>query len=108
MRALKALRSSLRPGGALVLEMNGKETAARDFVESEEFERGGWSVRTEYAVVGAWEGLRNRWILSRGDERVDRAFTLRLYSGVELASALDRAIAVLEGGAPPEAEKLPC
>lgn len=88
LRALKALRSSLRPGGSLILEMNGKETAARDFVESEEFERGGWHVRTEYAVVGAWEGLRNRWILSRDKERVDRSFTLRLYSGVELAGAL--------------------
>jgi SAM-dependent methyltransferase len=91
LASLRSLRASLRPGGALVLEMNGKETAARDFVRSEEFERGGWGVRTEHEVVGAWEGLRNRWILSRGDERVDRNFTLRLYSGAELRRALAEA-----------------
>ena len=78
----------LRPGGALVLETTGKETAARDFTAGESFERGGWDVRTEFAVVGAWEGLRNRWILSRGGEIVDRSFVLRLYSGTELKTAL--------------------
>lgn len=88
LAALRSLSAALKPGGALVLEVNGKETAVRDFVRSEEFERGGWSVRTEYAVVGAWEGLRNRWILSRDGESVDRSFTLRLYSGVELRRAL--------------------
>jgi SAM-dependent methyltransferase len=88
LAALRSLRAALRPGGALVLETTGKETAARDFTPGESFERGGWSVRTEFSVVGAWEGLRNRWILSRGDELVDRAFTLRLYSGTELAAAL--------------------
>jgi SAM-dependent methyltransferase len=91
LAALIALRRSLAPGGALVLEMNGKETAVRDFVPSEDFERGGWSVRTEYAVAGAWEGLRNRWILRRGARTVDRTFTLRLYSGVELRRALAEA-----------------
>jgi SAM-dependent methyltransferase len=86
--ALRRLRRALKAGGQLVLETTGKETAARDFTEGESFERGGWEVRTEFAVVGAWEGLRNRWILTRGDERVDRAFVLRLYSGTELKGAL--------------------
>jgi SAM-dependent methyltransferase len=86
--ALKRLRSALRPGGALVLEMRGKETVARDYVAGETFERGGWDVRTEYGIVGDWEGLRNRWVLSRGSEVVDRSFVLRLYSGVELKEAL--------------------
>ncbi len=86
--ALRRLRACLRPGGALVLETTGKETAARDFTAGESFERGGWGVRTEYSVVGAWEGLRNRWILERGDEIVDREFVLRLYSGTEMRAAL--------------------
>jgi len=88
LAALSSLRAALKPGGALVLETTGKETAARDFTEGESFERGGWGVRTEFSVVGAWEGLRNRWILTRGDELVDHAFTLRLYSGTELEAAL--------------------
>jgi SAM-dependent methyltransferase len=88
LRALRRLRSVLKPGGSLLLEMTGKETAARDFVTGESFERGGWTVTTEFSVVGPWEGLRNRWILSRGEELVDRAFVLRLYSGRELETAL--------------------
>jgi SAM-dependent methyltransferase len=91
LAALRSLRRSLRPGGALVLEMNGKETAVRDYVRSEEYERGGWSVRTENEVVGAWEGMRFRWILTGPGGRVDRSFTLRLYSGTELARALAKA-----------------
>ncbi len=91
LRALRVLHAALKPGGALVLEMNGKETAARDFVESEEFERGGWRLRTEYSVVGAWEGLCSRWILRKGGELVDRSFVVRLYSGVELGRVLAEA-----------------
>ncbi len=89
--ALARLRAALRPGGSLVIETTGKETAARDFIAGESFERGGWVIRTEYSVVGAWEGLRNRWILSRDGEIVDRSFVIRLYSGTELRAALLKA-----------------
>jgi SAM-dependent methyltransferase len=88
LQALRNLRDALRPGGQLLLETTGKETAARDFTGGECFERGGWGVRTEYSVIGDWEGLRNRWILSRGRELVDRSFDLRLYSAKELKEAL--------------------
>ena len=88
LTALRRLRAALRPGGALVLETTGKETAARDFTEGESFERGGWGIRTEFSVVGPWEGLRNRWILSRDGETLDRSFVIRLYSGTELREAL--------------------
>jgi SAM-dependent methyltransferase len=88
LAALRGLRAALKPGGSLVLETTGKETASRDFTAGESFERGGWQVSTEYSVVGAWEGLRNRWILRRGGELVDRSFVIRLYSGTELRAAL--------------------
>jgi len=93
LAALRRFRASLKPGGALVLETTGKETAVRDFVEGEWFERDGMTILTEYEVVGSWEGLRNRWVIVRsaGDgrlERVDRSFVIRLYSAVELRSAL--------------------
>jgi SAM-dependent methyltransferase len=88
LAALRRLRAALKDGGALVLETTGKETAARDFTAGESFERGGWGVRTEFSVVGHWEGLRNRWILSRGSELVDRAFVLRLYAGTEMRATL--------------------
>ncbi|HRY72602.1 MAG TPA: class I SAM-dependent methyltransferase [Spirochaetia bacterium] len=88
LAALRALRSSLAPGGSLVIETLGKETAVRDFIEGEWFERGGWTVLTEFSVDGAWEGLRTRWVLLRGAERIDRSFVQRLYSGVEMRKAL--------------------
>lgn len=88
---LRNIRESLRPGGRFVLEMLGKETAVRDFTEGEWFERNGWTVLTEYSVVGAWEGMRNRWVLIRGAERIERSFVQRLYSGTEMAALLARA-----------------
>jgi SAM-dependent methyltransferase len=88
LEALRRLRAALKPGGALVLETNGKETAVRDFTPGESFERGGWEIRTEFSVVGPWEGLRNRWVVSRDGTTVDRAFVLRLYAGTELRAAL--------------------
>lgn len=91
--ALARLRENLRPEGVLVLETRGKETVAREFTDGEEFSRSGWDVRTEFRVSGDWEGLVNRWILSSPDgaRRVDRSFTLRLYSGTEMKAALAEA-----------------
>jgi SAM-dependent methyltransferase len=82
---------SLRIGGSLVLETLGKEVAARTFIEGESFERAGWKVRTEYAIVGAWEAQTNRWILERPGQVIDRTFDLRLYSAVEMIDALRKA-----------------
>lgn len=82
---------NLAPGGCLVLETVGKETAARDFVEREEFERAGWNVTTEFKILGGWEYEVNRWILEKGAERVDHSFALRLYSGYEMRQALAEA-----------------
>lgn len=80
---------SLAPGGTLVMEMSGKETAARDFIEGEWFERDGRLVMTQFEVMGAWEGLRHRWIIVDGARRVDRSWIQRLYSAAELRAALE-------------------
>lgn len=41
---------------------------------------------TQFEVVGAWEGLRSRWILIDNETggRIDHEFVQRLYSAVEL------------------------
>ncbi len=85
---LSRLHTSLAPGGTLVMELAGKETAARNYVEGEWFERDGKTVLTEFTVEGAWEGLRNRWIILDGDKRIDRSWVQRLYAGTELRSLL--------------------
>ena len=88
---LENCAKNLVPGGCLIVETVGKETAARDFKVREEFDRAGWKVTTEYAVVGDWEGEMNRWILSKGKTRIDRSFVLRLYSGYEMKESLKKA-----------------
>ncbi len=85
---LRQLYISLKPGAALVMDMVGKETAARDFIEGEWFEREGKLILTEFTVVGTWEGLRNRWVIVDGKRRIDRSWVQRLYSAHELAEAL--------------------
>jgi len=92
---LARLAESLAPGGTLVMELVGKETAARDFIEGEWFERDGKLVMTEFSVVGAWEGLRNRWVIvddqrAGGARRIDRSWVQRLYAGTELRESLVR------------------
>ncbi len=44
----------------------------------------------EVKVVGAWERTETRWTLIRGSARSERNFSLRLYSGTELAALLLR------------------
>jgi len=85
---LQRIYQSLKPGGTLAMELLGKEIAARDFIEGEWFERDGRYILTEFSVVGAWEGLRNRWVIMDGKQRVDRVWVQRLYSATELRAAL--------------------
>lgn len=85
------LYENLKPGGRLVMDMVGKETAARDFIEGEWFERDGKLILTEFSVVGNWEGLRNRWLIVDGPQRIDRSWVQRLYSAVEMRDLLHKA-----------------
>jgi SAM-dependent methyltransferase len=85
MQILRNIAASVKAGGWFILEMLGREIAVRDFTEGEWFERGGFTVLTEFSVVGAWEGLRSRWMLIGSDGRkIDHEFVQRLYSAVEL------------------------
>lgn len=85
MQILKNIAVSLKKGGWFILEMTGREIAVRDFTEGEWFERGGFTVLTEFSVEGAWEGLRSRWMLiDETGRKIDHVFVQRLYSAVEL------------------------
>ena len=85
MQILANIGTSLKKGGWFILEMTGREIAVRDFTEGEWFERGGFTVLTEFAVEGAWEGLRSRWMLiDENGRKIDHTYVQRLYSAVEL------------------------
>jgi hypothetical protein len=60
----------------------------RDFTDGEWFDREGYTVLTEFTPVDSWAGIRNRWILIKGAERIERSFVQRLYSATELRRLL--------------------
>lgn len=86
VQILKSIFNSVRDGGFFILENISREIAIKDFTEGEWFERAGKTVLTDFSVVGAWEGLRSRWILidNKTGERIEHEFIQRLYSAIEL------------------------
>ena len=59
------------------------------FTKGEDFDRAGWHVHTEFGVVGAWEGLRSKWILTDDKgKRIEHEFVQRLYSASDLCARL--------------------
>jgi SAM-dependent methyltransferase len=89
-RAVAAgFHSSLRPGGAMVMELIGKEVLARVFQEKRWSEEPDGSLMLEESrVQPGWGWIDNRWILIRGTERVEFRVSHRLYSAVELSGLL--------------------
>jgi SAM-dependent methyltransferase len=79
---------SLKEGGSFIIETLGKEIAVRDFVEAEWFERAGFTVLTSYEALDSWTFLKNKWILIKDGQRIEKVFTQRLYSASELRALL--------------------
>ena len=91
LQFLRNVYESLKSGGCFIIETLGKEIAVRDFVEAEWFERAGFTVLTEYEPLDAWTFLKNRWILIKGEMRIEKILTQRLYSASELRDILHEA-----------------
>jgi len=79
---------SLKKGGTFIIETLGKEIVVRDFVEAEWFERAGFMVLTQYETLDSWTFLKNRWILVKDGNKIERVFSQRLYSASELRALL--------------------
>ena len=90
IQILKRIFDCLKDGGYFILESTGREIAVKYFTEGEWFERAGKTVLTQFEVVGAWEGLRSRWILIDNNDgsRIEHEFVQRLYSAAELKRIL--------------------
>jgi len=83
------LGASLKPGGALLIEMMGKEIMARIFCEHDWHEmEDGTIILQERKVTRAWTWMENRWIILRDGERIEQHFCHRPYSAAELTSLL--------------------
>ena len=93
-RVLRNVCASLKPGGAFVIDVHGKETLARIFqprgwdsaiVDGEEV-----FLLEEREPVEAWNYILNRWIYVGPTARREWRLKLRLYSAHELT---ERALA---------------
>jgi len=88
---LRNAHYSLREGGALIIDVLGKEIAVRDYTEAEWFERAGFTVLTESNPVDSWGSVWNRWILIKDGKRWEKVFIQRLYAASELRALLFQA-----------------
>ena len=78
--------NSLRKGGALLIQMYGKETFARIFRERDWVEIDGKLLIMERKITNNWGWLENKWILIDGDKRLENNWSHRFYSGTEIYS----------------------
>ncbi len=88
LKVARNLRTSLKPGGRLILDLNGKETLAAKFRARDWSRRGEAIMLEERRLLDGWKRIESKWTLIRGDERRESTLTLRLYSGAELESML--------------------
>ncbi len=89
MMILKNIAGALRQGGTFILECTSRESAVMYFTPGEDFDRAGWHVHTEFGVVGAWEGLRSKWVLTDDKgKKIEHEFVQRLYSASDLCQRL--------------------
>jgi SAM-dependent methyltransferase len=89
-RVAENLYRSLKPGGALIMEMMGKEVLARIFLphDWQELPDGTFYLQ-ERKVARDWTWLENRWILLRPDgRRREYAVNHRVYDGAGLKALL--------------------
>ena len=88
-RVARNLFDSLKPGGRLIVDVNGKEVLAAKFRERD-WNRleDGRIMLEERRILDGWKRIESRWILIEGAQRKESTLTLRLYSGAELETLL--------------------
>lgn len=89
---LRNIRANLKPGGAFVIDVLGKECYAALPRKGNWDEKADGEVLVEFAeVLPGWAKTRNHWLLLNGERARRFDFDLNLYSGQELCAALQQA-----------------
>jgi len=92
MRVLENVYRSLRPGGALLMDMGGKEWLARIFSPvTTHALPGGSRLIQLHEIFDDWTRIRNEWILIRRGRAKTFRFHHTIYSGLELRERMERA-----------------
>jgi SAM-dependent methyltransferase len=79
---------SLKAGGALLIDVKGKEVLARVWQARNWYEHEGVLFLAEHHVRKDWSWMENRWILLRGGERCEFTVSHWIYSAAELSGLL--------------------
>jgi SAM-dependent methyltransferase len=87
-KVAKNVYSSLKDGGAFLIDVMGKEVLARIFRERDWHETEDGIVLEERKISKNWGWSENRWMLMRAKEVEESRFSFRLYSAVELTDLL--------------------
>ena len=89
MTVLQNIHRNLRAGGALVMDVMGKEWLARGFLPttSEELADGRLLVQ-RHEIFDDWTRIKNQWILIEGDKVTTFRFHHTVYSGQEIMDRL--------------------
>jgi len=88
---LENVARSLRPGGALVVQMHGKEVVAKGFAERTWGESGQITWLQEHRLHANFEAIEDRWTLLTPQGRHDISFVVRLYAATEFGTLLQKA-----------------
>ncbi len=93
VRVMRNFYESLRPEGALVIDVAGKEVIARTFDPRDWFELDdGTLVMEERKTTQDWSWIESRWIIMSPDgHRAEYPLALRLYGASDLRRALNEA-----------------
>jgi SAM-dependent methyltransferase len=87
-QVVKNMYASLYSGGKFLIETMGKEILARRFQERDWSEEGDTLVLAERKPHQNWSRIQTRWIVIKGNQRVEHTVSVRSYSAVELSSLL--------------------
>jgi SAM-dependent methyltransferase len=90
-RVLENVRRSLNPGGALLMELMGKEVVARTLEGPRWGEDDGGFLLTEQCIRDGWGWVDNRLIFLIDGARQEIVLSHRLYSAAELTGLLETA-----------------
>lgn len=92
LAVLRNIRASLRPGGALVIEVMGKEVLARIWQATTCAEQPDGSLLFQrHRLLDDWTRIRNEWTLVRAGRAKTFRFHHTIYSGQELTDRLEAA-----------------
>jgi SAM-dependent methyltransferase len=92
IRQLENAYASLRSGGQILVQTQGKESASRTYTPRDWVRIGEDIVLRENVIIGPWQRLDQRWTLIRPDgTRQAGNLNIRLYSAVEMAAVLRQA-----------------